>query len=403
MFYPMTAAWTDARTPALAIVARGDQIETVSPTEFTVQSQSRPETRYRVTSVRGRWNCECAFRAETGAACIHILSVRFRAGLQESKVPMPDSCPPCEKCRSSAVVRTGVRRNKSGAVRRYLCRTCGTSFCGREGYLKRRSDPELIAKALDLYFRGVSLRQVAAHFAQSYGLSVSPMTVYRWIVHYSKLASEWMSGQRAKVGETWHVDERFVNVDGETRYLWNVMDSETRFLLASRISKGRGIPEARAAFKEAKEATDVRPTEIRSDGYPGYPEAIRHEFGRWRQAGDAPKDPKSPDFSRSTWSPHRVVPSIRSPESNNILERLNGTSKDRTKTMRAYDNLSGASALSEGWKVHYNLVRDHLALGTTPGVAAGLAPIPGFRWREIIDQAVRREVTGAEPEPECTD
>jgi len=372
-------AWKDSRTPALAIVARGDQVSEISPVEFMVRSQSRPEVQYRVKSENGRWKCECQFHAETGLPCVHILSVRFRAGFQESKVPTPDSVPTCEKCRSTVVVRTGVRRNKSGAVRRYLCRTCGASFCGKEGYLKRRSDPELIAKALDLYFRGVSLRQVAAHFGQAYGLSISPMTVYRWIVHYSKLAAEWMDRQGAKVGQTWHADERVVNVNGEHRYLWNVMDSETRFLLASTISKGRSVPEARAAFQAAKNATEAIPTEIRTDGLYTYRRAISKEFGGNHGPGG------------KHHSPHRVVPSIRAPESNNLLERLNGTEKDRTKTMRAYDNDRGAAALSEGWRVHYDMVRDHIALGTTPAVAAGLPAIPGFRWAEIIKQATRKD------------
>ncbi|HEV8050158.1 MAG TPA: integrase core domain-containing protein, partial [Thermoplasmata archaeon] len=158
------------------------------------------------------------------------------------------------------------------------------------------------------------------------------------------------------------------------------------------ISKGRGVPEARTAFKKAKGATAVRPKEIRSDGLATYPEAIKKEFGRRRLPTDPPRNFKHAHHSYFT--PHRVVPSIRAPESNNILERLNGTSKDRTKTMRAYDNDGGAAALSAGWQVHYNLVRDHLALGTTPAVAAGFAPISGFRWRELIEMAVRRDVTG---------
>jgi hypothetical protein len=133
--------------------------------------------------------------------------------------------------------------------------------------------------------------------------------------------------------------------------------------------------------------------EIRSDGLAVYPEAIKKEFMRRRLPTDPPRDMKHAHFSYFT--PHRVVPSIRAPESNNILERLNGTSKDRTKTMRAYDNEDGAEALSLGWKVHYNMIRDHLALGTTPGVAAGIAPLPGFRWRAILDLAVRREIEAA--------
>ncbi len=387
MPYSMMAAWTDARTPALAIVARGDQIEAVSPSEFVVCSQSRPGEKYKVSVLRNRWSCTCAFYQESeGRSCIHILAVKFRSGLQE-RAPAVEVGPECENCHSSDVTLSGRRLNKSGPVRRFHCKTCGAYFSGKEGFHKRRAGPDMIAKALDLYFRGTSLRQVAEHFAQAYSLPVSDTTIYRWVTHYSALAAEWMDKQGAKVGETWHVDERVVNVNGEHAYLWNVMDSETRFLLASTISKGRGIGEARHAFQDAKKMTETRPTELRSDGYPGYPEAIKREFGRYRRPGDAPKDPKGPDYSPSTWSPHKVVPSIRAPESNNILERLNGTSKDRTKTMRAYDNLPGAEALSEGWKVHYNMVRKHLALGKTPGEAAGLPELGGFKWRAILDMA----------------
>jgi len=378
-------AWTDSRTPALAIVARGDQIETVSQAEYKVRSQSRPGEVYTVSVQRKLWSCTCRFCIEgKGRACIHILATKFRLGLQE-KAPEVSEEPSCENCHSSDILSAGPRRNKSGVVRRFKCRTCGAFFSGKEGFHKRRSDPDVIAKALDLYFRGTSLRQVAEHFAQAYNLPISDTTVYTWVTHYSALAAEWMESQNAKVGETWHVDERVVNINGENRYLWNVMDSDTRFLLASRISKGRGIPEARAAFRDAKATTDVRPTELRSDGFGAYPYAIRKEFGRVLSGKVARR------AGTNYHNPHKVVPSIRASESNNILERLNGTSKDRTKTMRAYDNLRGAAALSVGWQVHYNFVRNHLALGTTPAMAAGLPDLGTFRWRGLLDLATREQ------------
>ena len=342
---------------------------------------------YKVRVYRERWECECAFFAETKQACIHILAVCFREGFKSSPIAAPPTNPACERRKSGDVILSGKRRNKSGTVSRYLCNACGLRFTGRDGFQRRRQDPEKIALALDLYFRGVSVRKVADHLEQVYSLKVSSATVYNWIAYFGKIAAEWMARQGEKVGETWHVDERVVNVNGENHYLWNVMDSETRFLLASRISEGRGIPEDRAAFKDAKRTTEVRPTELRSDGYPGYPEAVKREFGRYRKPGDAPGTFGA--GCRSMWTPHTVVPSIRAPESNNILERLNGTSKDRTKVMRAYDNDRGADALSRGWQVHYNLVRPHLALGMTPGEAAGITPIGGFRWREIIEAAAR--------------
>ena len=45
-------AWTDQRTPALAVVARGDQIRTTAPGRYTVCSQSAPGN---VPSRRGGW------------------------------------------------------------------------------------------------------------------------------------------------------------------------------------------------------------------------------------------------------------------------------------------------------------------------------------------------------------
>lgn len=393
----MTAAWTDSRTPALAIVARGDQIETISTAEFKVRSQSRPDELYTVSVLRNRWSCTCPFSRESdGRACIHILAVKFRSGLQE-KAPTVEAGPTCDRCHSSDVIRSGHRLNKSGAVRRFRCETCGSYFSGMEGFHKRRADPDMIAKALDLYFRGTSLRQVAEHFAQTYNLPVSDTTIYRWVAHYGRLAAEWVGQQGAKVGDQWHVDERVVNINGEHAYLWNVMDAETRFLLASRISKGRSVEDARTALQTANRSTAVEPKEVRTDGYPGYPEAIKQEFGRPRLPTDGPRNLKS-RFGRSVWTPHKVVPSIRAPESNNILERLNGTSKDRTKTMRAYDNLRGADNLSVGWQAHYNLVRNHLALGTTPGVAAGLPDLGTFRWRALLDLATTTNSSTGNPD-----
>lgn len=370
----------------MAIVARGDQIETVDATTFNVRSQSQPNLKYRVTVVRNRWSCSCAFFMESeGVPCIHLLAVKFRAGFVETAKASAPETTECVRCHSSDVVLSGRRANKSGPVRRFRCKTCGAYFSGREGFHRRRADPDMIAKALDLYFRGTSLRNVSEHFRQAYGLKISHVAVYRWITSYSKIAAEWMDAQGAKVGETWHVDERVINVDGEHRYLWNILDGETRFLLATAVSNARSLAETCLPFERAKEATEVRPTEIRSDGMNSYPWAIEREFGP---------------------GVHRPVEGIRAEVNNNRVERLHGSEKDRTKVMRAYDNDTGAAALSEGWRVHYNVVRDHMALGTTPGLKAGLPDLGEFRWKELIIRAseyaaeVERETPAAPPAPE---
>jgi hypothetical protein len=147
--------------------------------EFTVRSQSQPGEKYTIRVLRNRWSCTCPFFKEAeGRSCIHILAVKFRAGLQE-KAPVVDAGVKCESCQSSDVIQSGHRLNKSGAVRKFQCKTRGAYFSGREGVHDRRGDPDVIAKALDLYFRGTSLWQVAEHFAQAYSLPVSDTTLYR--------------------------------------------------------------------------------------------------------------------------------------------------------------------------------------------------------------------------------
>jgi len=360
-------SWTDMRTPALAIVARGDQIEPIAPSQFKVHSQSHPEKVYTVESIRDRWTCSCDFFGKTNMPCIHILAVKYRNGFIDSKVE-PEKII-CVKCQSGNIIAYGKRHNKSGVVARYLCKTCGHRFTGREGFQRRRSEPEKIALALDLYFRGISLRQIKEHFQQVYKLSVSHQTIYNWVAHYSKLAADWLDSQDPIVSEKWHIDETVVNVNGQNQYLWNVMDSETRMLLATHVSRTRTLSETRAPLRKAKDATETVPTEILSDGMQAYPKAIHKEFGKSRH------------------SPHKVVPSIRAEESNNRIERLHGTEKSRIKVMRAFDQVDGAAAIMDGWRVHYNMVRTHQALGKTPAEAADMAPINGFKWLQVLKLA----------------
>jgi putative transposase len=376
----MTAMWQDERIPALAIVARGDQIETVSPTEYVVRSQSKLDTKYRVTVTRDRRECECQFFRETKIACIHIYAVRFREGFKaDPSRPRLDSTL-CVRCQSGNVVLSGKRHNKSGTVARYFCKVCDFRFVGRDGFQRRRAEPEKIALALDLYFRGMSVRKVAEHFAHVHGLKVSHVTVYNWVAHFGKIAAEWMDRQGARTGERWHIDETVVNVDGEPKYVWNVLDADTRFLMATHVSHGRGLSDTRIPLKKAKAVTPDRPMEVFSDGMNAYPYAIRRELAY--RVGDR------------VISPHRRVPSNRAPESNNLVERLHGTEKERVKVMRRFDNEKGTAALIEGFRAHYNLVRDHQTLRTTPGVAAGFAPLTGFRWHELLKRAAPRPKTG---------
>lgn len=377
-----TVPWKDQRTPALAIVARGDQITQAAPNRYTLQSQSHPKTTYTVAVETGRWSCSCAFHTEAKRSCIHVLAVRLQAELKAAKVEEPTDKPSCPSCRSAAIVSNGKRHGKNGAVQRFLCRTCGSRFTHSLGFGGRHADAKTIALALDLYFRGLSTRKVRDHLAEANGVKVDHVTIYRWVVQFGRIAAACMDAQGAQTGARWHVDETVVKVDGEARYLWNVLDADSRFLLATHVSANRSMANTRAPLHKAKAVASQRPTQVFTDGMMAYPGAVAKELGSIGGPG-----------TTGYVSPHHRVPSIRAPESNNRVERLHGTEKERVKVMRGFDTDTGCASLAEGFRAHYNMVRDHQTLGTTPAEAAGIAPLDRFRWLDLLQRATARKAS----------
>lgn len=61
------------------------------------------------------------------------------------------------------VIKKGIRYNRSGPVQIYYCKRCKKKFSSRTGFEGMKSRASAVVTALDLYFRGLSLRQVAQH------------------------------------------------------------------------------------------------------------------------------------------------------------------------------------------------------------------------------------------------
>ena len=84
----------------------------------------------------------------------------------------------------------------------------------------------------------------------------------------------------------WHVDEVYVRINGEMRYLWRAVDHEGE-VLESYVTKKRDKSAALAFMKKALKRHG-RPEVIVTAGLRSYPAAMRHlgnldrrEMGRW--------------------------------------------------------------------------------------------------------------------------
>jgi len=81
---------------------------------------------------------------------------------------------------------------------------------------------------------------------------------------------------------------------------------------------------------------------------------------------------------------------IRTRETNNMVERLHGTIKDRTKPMRGLKSFQSTKSILEGFTIHYNYVRPHQSLGGKTPAQAARTQAPST-WKGLIEEATKHE------------
>ena len=80
---------------------------------------------------------------------------------------------------STNIIKWGYRKNKNAKTPRFKCKDCDSTFVVGEGFAKMRFDPKIIALALDLYFKGISLRKILDHIKQFYGVKVGKSAIHK--------------------------------------------------------------------------------------------------------------------------------------------------------------------------------------------------------------------------------
>lgn len=376
----------------LAILAMGSQIVRLDGLKYKVRSQSGNGAYLISMSNSHEWVCECPDHQYRHVVCKHIhavlasLNVRQYMASQTIHRPIEVTIT-CRFCGSTNFAREGHRKNKGYDLQRYRCRNCGKWFVVNYGFERMRYDPNAITACIDLYFKGVSFRNIADHLKQFFGRKPSCSTIHDWLKRYTRLAKQYVDQIAPHTSGFLHVDEMKVNVNGQLDWLWNLMDSDTRFWLSSMISQGREIEDAQRVFQDTKQKLQAMPITVTHDGLQSYGEAFKREF----YTNTAPR----------TIDVRSV--SIRDRGLNNRMERLNQTFRDRNKTQRGLDSAGSAQAMSDGIRIAYNFTRPHMALkGKTPAEAAGLDLNLGHnRWKSLIQQSTK--AADSEQKPKTAD
>ena len=114
-----------------------------------------------------------------------------------------------------------------------------------------KHNPQGVTTAMQLYFSGESLRNVAKSL-KLLGVQVSHQTVYNWIEKYSALMQKYVEKITPQVSDTWRADELFLKVKGNMKYLYAMMDNDTRFWIAQQVADTKYTADITPLFREAR-------------------------------------------------------------------------------------------------------------------------------------------------------
>src|SRR5437879_2941436 len=133
-----------------------------------------------------------------------------------------------------------------------------------------RFPPEVITLAVRWYLRfSLSYRDVEELLAER-GVEVDHVSVYRWVQRFSPEFAEAARARRHVVGDRWHVDETYLKVRGNWRYLFRAIDQFGQ-VIDVLLSRRRNTEAARRFFTQALEQTRISPVEVTTDRYRLYP------------------------------------------------------------------------------------------------------------------------------------
>ena len=93
-------------------------------------------------------------------------------------------------------------------------------------YQRHRFPSEIISHAVWLYHRFcLSFREVEELLAER-GIIVSYETVRQWCQKFGPAYARKLKKRQGRLGDTWHLDEMFIAIQGQQHYLWRAVDQD---------------------------------------------------------------------------------------------------------------------------------------------------------------------------------
>lgn len=359
---------------------------------FKVKSQSKPGKNYQVSRTGNGLICTCEDHTKNKFDCKHIgvvLDIMKANKCYKSntfRMMSRKHLMICKYCDSGNIKKWGMNKTNQGDKQTYKCGECDRRFTANIGFEKMRSKDHIITRALNEYFSGSSVRDVANGLEQD-GIKVSHMAVYHWVRKYSRLVNIFVKGVIPRLGKWFRADEVWIRVAGNIVYLFASMDDDTRFWIAAEMANSKHNHDACNLLDMTKKQAGKIPSVFISDKLSGYSKASKKVFGnKTYHKSDAGIRSK-----RKGVRGERLT--VKYHPSNNKMERLNGEVRDREKVFRGLKKMD--TEIIEGMWVHYNFVKKHSGINNKTPAAEAKIEVEGPNiWKTLIENAALSKIRG---------
>ena len=229
---------------------------------------------------------------------------------------------------------------------------------------KMKTPARQIASAMGMYYGGMPLDAIQQQFRQDYDLDMSESNYWNWVKRFTKEAIRQAKSFKPNVGSTWVADETYMKLGKRNVYFWDIIDADTRYLLATHVSFTRNGRDAQQLMALARKRAGKAPSSVITDKLGSYIVGIEEEFGadsKHRQGGPFDKE-----------------------NSTSLIERFHRTLEQRADVFQKFKNISDIRLLTDGWLINYNFFKQHEGVGNVPPAQAMSKVVPFKDWNDIV-------------------
>ncbi|WP_376093807.1 IS6 family transposase [Roseomonas sp. CCTCC AB2023176] len=160
-----------------------------------------------------------------------------------------------------------------------------------------RFPAEIIRHAVWLYYLfSLSLRDIELLLAER-GITVTHESIRRWVLRFGSEFAGKLRKRRPRPGDTWHLDEVFLRINGELHYLWRAVDQDG-VELDILVQPRRNASAAKRFFRRLLVGLKYKPKRLVTDGLRSYGVAHREVMPEVRHR-------VSPYLNTRAENPHR--------------------------------------------------------------------------------------------------